>query len=126
MKRIIQLDGTWEFVGAESFIDSQWIPNNNFVTGMTWVFTPMMIYSQIEHGVITEQSKYQSTLIYCHSENLLMIDTSADNDDEISTDNYKIEVISPNKISISLLTESYSPHDFRYILSREHHSNPAS
>lgn len=119
MERVIQLIGEWEFVGAEKFTNTKWVSNSNFTAGMTWFITPQIIDYKVEYGIITENSKVKSRLAYKHLGDMLMIDYSIDEDISISTDDYKVEVISPDSIYLSIQNEPNCPPPyFRYRLNR--------
>lgn len=129
MKKEITLTGKWEFIGAESFIDTAWHSSPNFVAGMAWEFHPQYFSASKTLGSITESTPTERAIdmayIYNEADKLLMVGIFTDSvvgaECEVEADIYSVidSESTPDTIRLSLLAEPTSPPPyFRYILQR--------
>ncbi len=126
------LNGKWEFIGAEKYLDSAWQPTTDYVEGMTWEFYPQYFSERQSLGNITENTTTEESSNISYAYNFLLGELKVEIFTDNNTSSYadpqvdKYEIIElkespkhPQQIKISILNEAnYPPPYFRYTLQR--------
>lgn len=120
------LTGKWAFIGAEKFVDTEWVESPNFINTMTWEFHPQYFGAHKVIGQLTEFSETGDTEQFSYSYNpdthLLVIEltpnTQLSSQEPVALlDKYEVIECDKKIIKISILNyRECPPPYFRYIL----------
>ncbi len=119
VQRPADLEGQWEFVAADKFIEGEWRDNNAYAEGLVWEFKAQHCDAKSSTGVIEEslnkRVKERFNYSYLQKGASLAIQLSADNKDQ---DIYYVTLFESTMI-LGAVEESefYKPY-FRYRLRR--------
>ncbi|MFI3303993.1 MAG: hypothetical protein SNF68_07455 [Rikenellaceae bacterium] len=130
MKEKIQLNGKWEFIGAELYSGSKWVACERYVKGMTWDFHPQYFSPTKTIGCIIETTPTANSVDLPYAYNIaeakLKVEIYTDDArgmlDETEADVYEViphadSTPDSPQIYLSILTEHGCPPPyFRYLL----------